>query len=111
MNPEKRIGKIKSVRFGHGGYQDAMIGISFDLGSETGWGVGDFWGAWAIEHYSACKWTPEDRLRQVGETVMRINALLSDAKVHDIADLKDKPVEVIIEGNTLKSWRILTEVI
>ncbi len=45
----KEIGKIQKVSFGHGGYQDAGIGVSFSLGSDkASWGVHDFWGAWAI---------------------------------------------------------------
>lgn len=108
----KHIGKIKSVRFGHGGYQDAMIGISFDLGSDKeSWGVHDFWGMWATTRHSTCQWTEEDRTRQLGEMVMRINALLADAKVHDIADLAGIPVEVTFDGNILKEWRVLTEAI
>jgi hypothetical protein len=44
----KSIGKIQSATFGMGGYQDAMIGVSWTLGSDKEcWGVGDFWGAWA----------------------------------------------------------------
>ena len=34
---EKKLGKIQSVRFGHGGYQDACIGISVTLGDGS-WG-------------------------------------------------------------------------
>lgn len=108
----KEIGKIQSVSFGHGGYQDAMIGISFTLGSDkAGWGVGDFWGYWSMEPDKYTKWTKKDQVKILGETVLRINQLLSDAKVSDINKLQGIPVEVEFESNTLKSWRILTEVI
>ena len=108
----KEIGKIQNVSFGHGGYQDAMIGISFTLGSEKGaWGVGDFWGYWSMEPDKYTKWTKKDQVNTLGETVLRINQLLSDAKVFDINKLQGIPVEVEFESNTLKSWRILTEVI
>lgn len=108
----KEIGKIQSVSFGHGGYQDAMIGISFTLGSDkAGWGVGDFWGTWGMEPDKYTKWTKKDQVKILGETVLRINQLLSDAKVSDINKLQGIPVEVEFESNTLKSWRILTEVI
>ena len=31
---ERRLGKIKVVKFGLGGYQDMMIGVNFTLGGE-----------------------------------------------------------------------------
>lgn len=109
----KEIGKIKSIHFGHGGYQDAMIGVSFTLGSDKGsWGVCDFWGSWAIERSDYCKWTEEDRVKQLGEMVMRINGLLADAKVETLNLLQGVAVECTFKDyNTLASWRILTEVI
>jgi len=107
---EVMIGKINSVRIGHGGYQDAMIGITFDLGGK-GWGIGDHWGAWSIERSDYCEWTEEDRIDQLGKIFMRINELLKKSKVDDVNKLKNIPVEVTIEGNTLKSWRILEEVL
>jgi hypothetical protein len=100
----KQLGKIQSVSFGHGGYHDAMIGISFTLSGE-GWGVGDFWGAWSIKR------SEEDRIRGLGEMVMRVNDLLQQAKVSTVDRLKGIPVEVSFEGNLLKSWRVLTEVL
>lgn len=106
----KEIGKIQSVKFGYGGYRDAQIGISFALGGK-GWGVGDFWGTWAVERSNYAKWTEEDRIKILGETVMRINKLLSEAGVSKVEDLKNIPVEVTFDGMALDSWRILTEVI
>lgn len=109
---DKRIGKIEKIFFGEGGYQDACIGVTFDLGSEKeSWGVGDFWGAWAIARSEYSKWTEEDRIKSLGEMVMRVNKLMQDAKVHRLDDLKGKPIEVTFEGNMLKEWRILTEAI
>lgn len=108
----KEIGKIQRVSFGSGGYQDACIGISFTLGSDkTSWGVQDFWGAWSIERSDYCKWKEEDRIRQLGEMVMRVNALLTDAKVDSVEKLKGTPIEAQFDGNMLKSWRVLTEAI
>ena len=36
---EKRIGKIKNISFGMGGYDDAMLGISITLGSDLDEGL------------------------------------------------------------------------
>ena len=112
MALRKEIGKIKSIAFGWGGYQDAMIGVSVDLGSDKdSWGVGDFRGAWGTKVDKYTKWTDEERLIELGKTCMWVKGLLSDAKVQTLDKLKGTPVEVTFEGNTLKSWRILTEVI
>ena len=109
---KKLIGKIQSIEFGFGGYQEAQIGISVTLGGDKeGWGVGDFRGPWARNPDKHCKWTKEEQIQQAGETVMWLRDLLLDAKVNNINELSGIPVEVEFEGNTLKSWRILTEVI
>ena len=105
----KELGKIQSIRFGMGGYQDTMIGIRFDLGGNS-WGVSDFWGYWA-EHSQYCKWTQAEQKDYLGETVLKINCLLKEANKTDINKLVGVPVEIEFENNTLKSWRILTEVI
>ena len=51
-------------------------------------------------------------LTQLAELMRYISKLLSEAKVDDITKLAGKPVEITIdEFNSLKSWRILTEVL
>lgn len=105
-----RLGKIQKIHFGMGGYQDAMIGITFVLGG-AGWGVMDFWGDWASKHRPDMQWTEESRLIRLGEMVMKINELLQQAKKTSIEQLKDVPIEATFESNTLKSWRILEEVL
>jgi hypothetical protein len=112
-NMEKRLGKIESVRFGHGGYQDACIGISVTLGNGS-WGVGDFKGAWdpeMIKRSEYTQWTEEDRTKSIDDTIRFVSKLLKDAKVDSIDKLKNIPVEVTFEGMSLKEWRILTEVL
>lgn len=111
---EKRIGKIKRIYVGLGGYQDAMLGLSVELGSDVdGWGVGDFKGFWGpgIKHSPSCRWTEQSRMDQHAETMMLIGQLLSSAKVSKVEQLNGKPVEVTFDGNCLKSWRLLTEVL
>ena len=109
-----KIGKIKSISFGFGGYQDAMLGLSIQLGSDKdSWGVHDFKGGWGpqIEWSDRCKWTEADRAAQYAECVRFIGKLLTEANKDDMSRLVNVPVEVQFDGNTLKSWRILTEVI
>ena len=110
---EKKLGKIERVTFGHGGYQECMLGISVTLSSE-GWGVGDFKGGWdaeLIKHTEHCQWTEEDRTKGYDETMRFLSKLLKEAKVSSVDQLKGVPVECIFDGMMLKEWRILTEVL
>lgn len=106
----KELGKIKTASFGWGGYQDAMLGLSVSLGGD-GWGVADFWGNWGIERSEHAKWSEEDRLRYLGEAVMRLKGILDDAKVRTVADLIGVPIEATFDGMKLESWRVLKEVL
>ena len=110
---EKRLGKIQSVRFGHGGYQDACIGLSVTLGDGS-WGVSDFQGGWdpeMIKHSEHSKWTEKDRSKINDETVRFVSKLLKEAKVDSVDKLNNIPIEAKFDGNMLKEWRILTEVL
>lgn len=107
---ESKLGKIKKARFGAGGYQEAMIGITFDLESD-GWSVGDFWGYWSTERGPSTQWTEEQRQSSLGETVMRINALLNDAKKSSIDQLAGTPIRVFFDGMKLTRWEVLKEVL
>jgi len=110
---EKRLGKIESVSFGLGGYQGAMLGIHFSLGAD-GWGVNDSKANWDAETISCsehAKWTESDRDGWYAEIMRYVSKLLKDAKVDSVDKLKGKPVEVTFDGNILKEWRILTEVL
>lgn len=104
------LGKISRSVYGLGGYQGAQFGISFDLGGES-WGISDFWGFWADAPGPGAQWTRENQIKWHGETADRIHELLKSAKVQEVSKLVGKPVEVTFDGNILKSWRILTEVL
>lgn len=111
MPDSPTLGKIQNVSFGHGGYQDAMIGISFTLGGD-GWGVCDFWGDWALKRSDNAKWSEQDRIDHLGEMVMKINSLMEDAKVHSVEKLKGIPVRVYFKDfNSLDRWEVLKEVL
>ena len=110
---EKKLGKIQSVRFGHGGYQDACIGLSVTLGDGS-WGVSDFKGTWdpeIIKCTEHTKWTEEDRTNNIGEAVRFVSKLLKEAKVDSVDKLKGIPVEATFDGSMLKEWRVLSEVL
>lgn len=111
---KKELGKISRVHFGHGGYQDAQIGLFLTL-EGTGWGVQtQFSGGWSmmIKHSPGCKWTEEGRVKNCGEMVLRISELLIKAKVDDVAELVGVPVEATFDDSRkLESFRILEEVL
>ena len=111
---EKRLGKIECVKFGHVGYNEAQLGLQFTF-SGGSWGVvynsDAFWDAELIECTSHCDWSDDDRDEAYAKIMREVSSLLAQAQVHDIYELKGKPVECTFDGNLLKSWRILTEVL
>lgn len=110
---EKKLGKIESVSFGLGGYQGSMLGLHVTLGNGS-WSVNHSraeWDAEQIECSEFTKWSEEDRDRWYTEIMRYVSKLLKEAKVDSVDKLRGKPVEVTFDGNTLKEWRILTEVL
>jgi hypothetical protein len=107
----KELGKIQSATFGLGGYQDAQIGFWLSFGGDS-WGVsGSGGGAWAMELSAHCKWTEADRQHELASAAMKLAKTLEQAKKRQVQDLVGVPVEVTFDGNILKDWRILTEVL
>lgn len=109
----KELGKISSVRFGEGGYQDCQFGLFMSF-SFAGSGVQtSIDGGWSrsLKVSEHTKWSEEDRLRQFGECMVKINDLMIKAKVSDIQKLVGIPIEAEFDGNLLKDWRILEEVL
>lgn len=100
------LGKISSVSFG---LYEGRFGLTTDLAFD-GSGCRDFIGNPAVYRdtfqYPQSVWD-DDRLRMLE----RVQQIMEDAGVSDISDLKNKPVEVVVQGNALKSWRILKEVL
>lgn len=109
----KELGKISKARFGFCGYQEAMFGLALTFEGK-GWGVcSDITGGWSeqVQWSNRCQWTEEDRTRQRAEMCKRVDATLTAAKVDSVDKLVGKPVEITFDGNALKEWRILEEVI
>ena len=87
---EKELGKITHFRLGE---IDGRFGFWVDIKGQ-GWGIGDYR---SFVHSGA------DRAWLTG--------LLTAAKVRYMDELVGKPVEVLTTNGTLKSWRLLTEVL
>lgn len=107
----KELGKITAATFGLGGYQDCQIGFWLTLGG-NGWGVNANHGsAWALDRDERCKWTEGERREALADSAWKLAETLKQAKKMRVQDLVGVPVEVTFEGNALKDWRVLTEVL
>ena len=106
------LGKIESIKFG---VKDSRIGLFYTLTFNNCCGTqssNDVWDPQSIQVTEGTKWTEDDRDMELAELMRYISKLLYEAKVDDITKLVGKPIEVTIdEFNSLKSWRILTEVL
>ena len=107
---EKKLGKLCHVQFGWGGYQECQFGLTVTIEGK-GWGVGDFRGPWGTERSEGCQWTEEDRRCDLADTALYVRDLLKAAQKMHVEELNGIPVEAIFEGNKLKEWRILSEVL
>lgn len=116
MKTEKRIGKITSCYLGTGGYQDAQFGLSLSFESKVGsWGVGKFisggWYPGSIDPDENSRWSETDRRQTMADLSYEVARILREAGVDRLDKLVGIPVEVEFECGTLKSWRVLTEVL
>ena len=90
--------------------EDGRIGLTTTLEGK-GWGVGDFKGHASYDPDEYSKWTPQERYIHLGVVFLFIRDCMEQAKVRRMKDMIGIPVEVIFDGNLLKSWRILEEVL
>ena len=115
---ETKLGKIKSCELV---IQDYGIGFVFELSTDGGSsGVTDATNIWKTVQdikqrieatHNGYKWKVEDRNNCLIARVDRINQLMNDANVSKFSDLKNVPIEVTLDGFSLVSFRILTEVL
>lgn len=111
---EKVLGKIAEVSFGYTGYQEQQFGLFLEFKLAGGYGVSTTIAeSWAIDMKCTehSKWTEADRMSGFANTMRKINELMKQAKVQEVSKLKGIPIEVTLEGNLLKEWRILEEVL
>lgn len=107
---ETQLGKITRARFGAGGYDGAQFGLSVELSLQDGAAVGDFKGTWS-KYPPRAQYTQESWNAERLAMLDFVQQLFVDAKVDEVSKLVGKPVEVKLDRNMLKSWRILTEVL
>lgn len=105
----KELGKITFAEFGT--VRDYPFLIGLQLGFHMGGsGVMDG-GKYTVNISPECKWKDLNREATIAKSIEEVNRILEDAKVNYVSELKNKPVEVTMEGNTFKDFRILTEVL
>ena len=106
----KILGKIDFAEYGT--IRDYPFLIGLQLGFKLGDGtcVMDV-GKHTINISKECRWEESERTEVIIESVEKVNQILKDAKVNYVSQLINKPVEVTIEKNSFKDFRILTEVI
>lgn len=115
---EEKLGKIKDVYFGLGGYQGCQIVFYFKLGGEN-WDVTSLldcgWGHTSEEdikkHPDWYCWDHDTRINQIGKRGWEVIQIMKDAKVSKLSDLIGKPVRVYQKGFQLDRWEILKEVL
>ena len=67
---KKSLGKIASISFGNGGYQNCMFGLSLRFDCSSG-SVGDFYGTWPItrEIPNDAEYTKSDMDKEIVKVV------------------------------------------
>jgi len=96
----KFLGKIQQIdlmeSYGH-------ILLSVELGSDNGEGN---WGV-----HNTYQIIPGPKVPPHDWDIFPLAQYMQDARVDVLSKLKGKPIEAIFEGNILKEWRILKEVV
>lgn len=105
---EKRLGKIDFAEFGTVRDYPFLIGLQLGF-NMSGLAVMDSGNT--INISPGCRWETQERETAITTMVENVNNILKDAKVSYVSQLINKPVEVTLENNCFKDFRILTEVL
>ena len=109
MAIEKRLGKVDFAEYGTIRDYPFLIGLQLGF-SMGGCGVMDG-GRYTVNITHECRWGENERLEAVTKSVEDVHKILNDAKVNYVSELVGKPVEVTLDSNCFKEFRILTEVL
>lgn len=105
----KELGKITFAEYGT--IRDYPYYIGLQLGFRMNGSAVMDGGKYTVNIRPECKWNELNRDATVTKTIEEVNRILKDAKVNYVSELINKPVEVTMEDNTFKDFRILTEVL
>ena len=105
----KELGKITFAEFGT--IRDYPFLIGLQIGFRMGGSAVMDGGKYTVNISPECKWKELNRETTITKSIEEVNRILEDAKVNYVSELLNKPVEVTMENNTFKDFRILTEVL
>lgn len=109
MALKKLLGKISSAQFGTIPDCPYLMGLQLTFHFD-GSGIGD--GGRYTENISEhCLFTNTTRADAITAMIDKVADILKAANVNYVSELVNVPVEVTLEGNIFKSFRILTEVL
>lgn len=106
----KILGKIDFAEYGTVRDYPFLIGLQLGFKLGDGCGIMDG-GKYTVNIDKECRWEESERATVVTASVEKVYQILKDAKVNYVSQLINKPVEVTIEKNCFKDFRILTEVL
>jgi len=109
---EKKLGKIKSAKFGLLEDRQFLMGLQLEFEMEyTGCGDGGLFLFNISDRNENTKWSEQERTDVVMENMNLLKEILTDSKVNTVNELIGKPVEVLLKNRCFQDFRILTEVL
>ena len=106
----KNLGKITFAEYGT--IKDHPFLIRLQLGFKLGDGTSVMdGGSNTVNINEECRWEEAEREAAITVNIEKVYKILKDAKVNYVSQLINKPVEVTINQNCFKDFRILTEVL
>lgn len=107
----KYLGKIEKAEFGTWRDRPFLMGLQLEFRFDGNSGV-SCGGRHLINISEHCGWESEDEKHKAYQKVLEeTNRILQDAKVNMVSELVGKPIEISIEDQMYKEFRILTEVL
>ena len=110
MMTVKILGKITFAEYGTVKDYPFLMGLQLGFKLGDGTGVMDG-GSNTVNISKECRWEETEREAAITINIEKVYEILKDAKVNYVSELINKPVEVTIDKNCFKDFRILTEVL
>lgn len=105
----KFLGKIESAEYGMYPDYEYLVGLQLTFSLQN-FKVSDG-GKYTFNSLYGPYKVDDEREKVITDNINHLIHVLEDAKVRHVSELVGKPVEVTIERNCFKDFRILTEVL
>ncbi|MGH1313721.1 hypothetical protein ACQVWH_12360 [Bacillus toyonensis] len=107
----KFLGKIVKAEFGTNRDRPFLMGLQFEFRFDGNSGV-NCGGRHLVNVSEHCKWDSQEQKNTAYQKVLKdLQTILDEAKVNTVSELAGKPIEITIENQMYKEFRILTEVL